>query len=77
MAARDRDAANPTSLIDTALQPQRPALVGVSTDRPVKQPKRTPLILGYLLALAVAVAACTIALRAGHKRLPTEAVVAQ
>lgn len=74
LAARDRSAADPARLIDPSLPAAPPELVGVSTDQPVAQPRRTPLVLGYLAALAVAVMTCTVALRSGRRRPAVPAV---
>ncbi|MGH8862915.1 MAG: alkaline phosphatase family protein [Jatrophihabitantaceae bacterium] len=75
LAARDRDAANPRGVMSFALPPVLPTLVGVSSDQPVKQPKRSTLLIGYGTALVLAVSAGVLALllsgRGRHK--PKEA----
>ena len=77
LAARDRDAANPALLMNLKRPPTRPALVGVAGDVPVVQPDRTTLILGYLVAFAVAGVACTVAFRSGRGSRPRQEVAAQ
>jgi phospholipase C len=77
LATRDRDAADPATLINLGRNPERPALVGVSSDVPVVQPKRSTLILGYLAALTVAVGACVVALRAARRHALAQPVVPQ
>lgn len=74
LATRDRYASDPARLLDMSRHPGPPQLVGVSTDKPVTQPRRTPLVLGYLAALVVAVVACVIGLRSGPKHPTAEAV---
>ena len=66
LGTRDRNAADPTRLLQLHRPASRPALVGVASDVPVRQPDRKTLILGYLVALAVAGVACALALRSGR-----------
>jgi phospholipase C len=75
LTARDRDAGNPASVLSFNLAQQRPRLVGVTTDAPVVQPDRSTLVLGYLAVLAVALAACAVALRSGRRRPGNEEAV--
>ena len=76
LAARDRQAGDPTAVLSFGLPQHPPRLVGVSTDAPVVQPDRTTLVLGYLAVLTVALAACAVALRSGRRRPVDEEAVA-
>jgi phospholipase C len=77
LAARDRDARDPAGVMDLRRRASRPALVGVAGDAPVLQPDRKTLILGYLVALAVAGLACGVAFRSGRVGGAKEAAVTQ
>lgn len=57
LTTRDRAAASLLPLFHFRTEPAKPALVGVAPSRPaVQQPSRTALYVGYLLALAAALA---------------------
>jgi phospholipase C len=67
LAARDRSAADPRTVLSFDLPRQRPTLLGVVTDQPVAQPKRSTLLIGYGLAVVLAISAAGIALLySGH-----------
>jgi hypothetical protein len=77
LAARDRHAADPAQLLNLRQRAAPPALVRVASDIPVAQPDRKTLVLGYLVALAVAGVACAVALRSGRGDRTERTVVAQ
>jgi phospholipase C len=76
LAARDRSAADPRTVLSFDLPTNRPALLGVVTDQPVSQPKRSTLLIGYGLAVVLAISAAGIALAySGHHHHPHDRAV--
>jgi phospholipase C len=67
LAVRDRTAPDPRTALSFDLPPQRPKLLGVVTDHPVLQPHRSTLLIGYALAVVLAISTAGIALLySGH-----------
>jgi phospholipase C len=68
LAERDRDARSPLAAFDFRRQPQQATLLAVAGERPVSQPDRTVLYLGYLAAACVVAALWASVHRSGTRR---------